>query len=529
MDGRRRITASSIAGLTSGVTLDGAYDFGGAGVGRTITADAGAVAMTSAAADNNNILTLTKNPAGAQTGTVLAIAATPGASAAMFGQTITMGALTSSTGRALGVTWASVAGNADGIVRISLDINAPFTGSTAAVTILKLDSKSQYYTLGNAGVANGVTALAIDLSTNIQTNVPSALIGVDVTLGADASLTSSRGVRVTSAQTLGTLLDLRHTGPDSTTGVRNLFTAIDTTNGEHPASNDGYVALFARGDGTSYIGSGHNDESAAVCVDYRQRLTSGGTHSGGAFKVLSRPDVVAGACTVSGAIARIEHSPTITGGSLTDTATGFSIAMTPASSAAVTGQTITMSSLCTGAALTIAHSGAAPVIASITDSTIATNANAGLTWTRNAVPTGSTTWTGKAISIQNTPTETNSFTDSSTGLVTINHAPIAGAGTMTDSTVGLLITMTPIVSATGNGAQITMGANATGHALSITQNGSGAGVKFASSFAEMTEMTAPTAGAANTVRIYSQDNGAGKTQLMALFNSGAAQQLAIEP
>lgn len=46
---------------------------------------------------------------------------------------------------------------------------------------------------------------------------------------------------------------------------------------------------------------------------------------------------------------------------------------------------------------------------------------------------------------------------------------------------------------------------------------------------EMTEISAPAAPTANGVRIYAVDNGAGKTQLMALFQSGAAQQLAIEP
>lgn len=43
------------------------------------------------------------------------------------------------------------------------------------------------------------------------------------------------------------------------------------------------------------------------------------------------------------------------------------------------------------------------------------------------------------------------------------------------------------------------------------------------------EIAAPAAPAANHVRLYAQDNGAGKTQLMALFASGAAQQVAIEP
>jgi len=43
------------------------------------------------------------------------------------------------------------------------------------------------------------------------------------------------------------------------------------------------------------------------------------------------------------------------------------------------------------------------------------------------------------------------------------------------------------------------------------------------------KMTAPAAPAVNAVRIYAEDNGAGKTRLMALFNTGAAQQIAIEP
>lgn len=46
---------------------------------------------------------------------------------------------------------------------------------------------------------------------------------------------------------------------------------------------------------------------------------------------------------------------------------------------------------------------------------------------------------------------------------------------------------------------------------------------------EITEVTAPGVGGATSVRIYAEDNGAGKTRLMAQFGTGAAQQLAIEP
>ena len=50
-----------------------------------------------------------------------------------------------------------------------------------------------------------------------------------------------------------------------------------------------------------------------------------------------------------------------------------------------------------------------------------------------------------------------------------------------------------------------------------------------SNYHQMTEMTAPAAPAANNVRIYAEDNGSGKTRLMALFPTGVAQQIAIEP
>jgi hypothetical protein len=43
------------------------------------------------------------------------------------------------------------------------------------------------------------------------------------------------------------------------------------------------------------------------------------------------------------------------------------------------------------------------------------------------------------------------------------------------------------------------------------------------------EQTAPAAPATNGVRIYAEDNGSGKTRLMARFATGAAVQIAIEP
>lgn len=43
------------------------------------------------------------------------------------------------------------------------------------------------------------------------------------------------------------------------------------------------------------------------------------------------------------------------------------------------------------------------------------------------------------------------------------------------------------------------------------------------------EVAAPGAPSANKVVVYADDNGVGKTRLMARFPSGTAQQIAIEP
>lgn len=52
---------------------------------------------------------------------------------------------------------------------------------------------------------------------------------------------------------------------------------------------------------------------------------------------------------------------------------------------------------------------------------------------------------------------------------------------------------------------------------------------FGTGYLAGSERTAPAAPAANGYRIFAQDNGAGKTQLMVIFNTGAAQQIAIQP
>lgn len=65
-----------------------------------------------------------------------------------------------------------------------------------------------------------------------------------------------------------------------------------------------------------------------------------------------------------------------------------------------------------------------------------------------------------------------------------------------------------------------------GGAAIISFRGSSSSVGAAANFLEQ---TAPAAPAANEVVLYAEDNGSGKTRLMARFATGAAQQVAIEP
>ena len=95
--------------------------------------------------------------------------------------------------------------------------------------------------------------------------------------------------------------------------------------------------------------------------------------------------------------------------------------------------------------------------------------------------------------------------------------------------------------AIGNGASATgVGSTVIGASSSCTHNNSSVlGYNLASTAAdqvklgarhiELNEMTAPSAGATNSARIFSRDNGSGKTQVCVIFPTGAIQVLATEP
>lgn len=96
------------------------------------------------------------------------------------------------------------------------------------------------------------------------------------------------------------------------------------------------------------------------------------------------------------------------------------------------------------------------------------------------------------------------------------YAFASASGTMTGVTATLDVTGAPIA-----GTNLSSFANAC--ALRVRDRA------YHDKDLELVEMTAPSAPVTNNVRIYAEDNGSGKTRLMALFATGAAQQIAIEP
>ena len=133
------------------------------------------------------------------------------------------------------------------------------------------------------------------------------------------------------------------------------------------------------------------------------------------------------------------------------------------------------------------------------------------------------------------PTMFRVVTDGSSGMsnaavLAVRLAPIINQSATAAYTV---LDINPTEAATGSGEKLLIngriGAGASVFSVDRTGSIFGGGNLALGGYIEGAEQTAPSAPSANGYRIFAQDNGAGKTQLMVLFASGAAQQLAIQP
>lgn len=151
---------TSLTAGGAGNTLTGAYNEGGAGVGRTIAAISGAVVITTTALDNNNVLEIVKNPAGAHSG---------------FGVSVTMGATTTSHGvrsttSGSGNAFDAVIGGAGDCYRAALQTN--LTGQIFVGTEDDVVRTASMFALTRAPLATG--AMIDLLKTEIADGVASA-------------------------------------------------------------------------------------------------------------------------------------------------------------------------------------------------------------------------------------------------------------------------------------------------------------------------------------------------------------------
>ncbi|MDD5244084.1 MAG: hypothetical protein PHU49_08705 [Syntrophorhabdaceae bacterium] len=246
------LTTDGSAALTwaaaGGVTLDGAYDYGGAGSGRTITADSGTVEITNAAADNNDTLAVSKSPVGAQAGDAIAI--TMSANATGSGINI------SNAGSGNDITGTSASW---GITKAGVATFSSLAGLTSGVTInggtINLNASSNNATNINTGTSTGTVTIGGSLnsvgidSSSWDISTAGAVSGV-TTLGMSGDLTISAGdVNLANGQAV----------KGSTTNAETIkFQAYDVDNTTYRD------AITLTNGNTVGIAIGSNNETVAI-------------------------------------------------------------------------------------------------------------------------------------------------------------------------------------------------------------------------------------------------------------------------
>ncbi|MDD4984183.1 MAG: hypothetical protein PHQ43_00140 [Dehalococcoidales bacterium] len=186
------------ASVGAGGTLDSCYDYGGAGSGKAVTVDSGAIALTNNAANNNGILAITKNPTGAQSGDALSI--TVGAQSTGTAITIAnSGSGNDITGS--GSTWSIAKTGALTVVTCSTGAVTLTEGAAPAGTLCYIvrDNDGDTY-------VNAITGKVVELR----------VAGTAVITAAGAAITLAQAVTVS-------------TGGIAVTGVSSITGAVTIT------------------------------------------------------------------------------------------------------------------------------------------------------------------------------------------------------------------------------------------------------------------------------------------------------------
>ncbi len=223
-------TATWQTASAGGTTLDGAYDFGGAGVGRTITADAGAVTI----AGTDGFLTTGTLGAGADPQVV-------GAGTRMF---FNPKKAAFRAGQVNGVQW-NTANVGNHSVAMGLNTTASGVGSLAlgeAVAATALGSAA----IGFSNTASGIDSKAIG-SDLIASGPATIALGNDVTTSGTRSAGLGDGLLVRSASEVALGLNNTDYVPNSTAVFNAADRLLVVGNGATPATRSDALVILKNG------------------------------------------------------------------------------------------------------------------------------------------------------------------------------------------------------------------------------------------------------------------------------------------
>lgn len=212
-----------------GGTLDASYDFGGAGAGRTVNVDSGAVRYVAAQADNNNVIELDRSPGATGGGNLVNVAANANYNGVplFFDSLGTRGdiKLSSKTldaiGPAAGEIWFNVTSRAlrinDGLVNRSVKFERH-------VNIMESGAHPTATGVANRAALVTATGLAIAAGSGTKVYIPLGQFDIDITAApSGTSIITFSGSGVVDSGVIGdgpgSILRTISTAP---TGARNL-------------------------------------------------------------------------------------------------------------------------------------------------------------------------------------------------------------------------------------------------------------------------------------------------------------------
>ena len=234
-------TVTDLVANAGGVTLDGAYDYGGAGSGKAVTVDSGAIALTNNAANNNGVLTVEKSPVGAQSGdaVTITVGAQSTGDALQFANTGSGNDIAGSGGTwsvtAAGVgTFSSIAGLTAGLTVTGGTVNLNASSNNA--TNINTGTSTGAVSIGGGSGTVAVNSAVWDISTT------GAVSGV-TTISATDDISLANGKALKSSTTTAETVKMQAYDVDNTT----FRDAITLTNGNVVAvaigSNNETVAI----------------------------------------------------------------------------------------------------------------------------------------------------------------------------------------------------------------------------------------------------------------------------------------------